>query len=175
MLTFLLALVAIWLHELAHALAARLTGDRLGARRLSLRPLVNLDPLLSVGLPAITLVVSGVVLGIPVAFGCGRPFLLQRITPAIALAGPLANLALALAGGGVVAAGARGTPAEPLLVAWALVNLGIAAFNLLPWPGSDGWMAVQGIRAAIRNRRIAELWEQRKIETRNAILGASRG
>ncbi len=117
-----ITIVSLWLHELGHALAAKFCHDSYGARRLTLRPLVNLDPLFSFVLPLVSAVAT---LG-HIALGIGRPFVLVKHRWQIALAGPLVNLMLAAA----------------LWAVWpkaAYTNLVIGAFNLIPVPPLDGW------------------------------------
>ncbi len=136
-------IVGLTLHEGAHAWTADHLGDptprRLG--RLSLNPLVHLDAL-------------GTVLLVLLHFGWGRPVPVdirylsrpRRDLLLIALAGPLANLLLALALGLFLrldllapwqAAPTYRTILELLHIA-VLLNLILAIFNLLPVPPLDG-------------------------------------
>ena len=94
-------LFAITLHEVAHGWVARAFGDRsaefLG--RLSLNPLRHVDPVGTVILPLMTLWMGGLVFGwakpVPVnARALRNP---ERNMVVIAAAGPLANLAMAVA------------------------------------------------------------------------------
>jgi Zn-dependent protease len=126
--TFAITVGSIWLHELGHAIASRNTGDRLGARRWTLKPLVNLDPALSILLPFLTSLTTG---GI-VAIGMGRPFLLANYNWRVAVAGPFVNLALAVI---LFLAGFHRA---------AFLNLMLFAFNMLPIKPLDGWAMVQG-------------------------------
>lgn len=121
------------LHELGHAGVAYLLGDTTARDRgqLTLNPIAHIDPLLTILLPAATLLISKGAF----AFGGGRPVPVDRhrlrygevgflLTVA---AGPVVNLVLALIG-------------------WALgfallaqINVFIALFNLIPIPPLDGW------------------------------------
>ncbi len=135
-----LALVlAIALHEFAHALVADLQGDRLprAMGRLTLNPLAHLDP---VG--TILLVLVGFGWGKPVEF---RPSALRsrRFGGAlVALAGPVMNLLLAvIAAVGLAAALRGGTPSQltlHFLADFMSINVILAVFNLLPLPPLDG-------------------------------------
>lgn len=147
-ITFGLTILAIWLHELGHALAARLVGDRLGGRRLTIKPLVNLDPILSLIVPLVTSLASGGYF----AVGMGRPFLLTGPSVAICLAGPLVNLVLAAF-------------AWPLgFHHFALVNLVLVAFNLVPTKPTDGWAAWNAWQITRRQRRAREALAAETVE-----------
>lgn len=121
--SFVMGVVSIWLHELGHARAAVEFGDKLGARRWTWRPFVNLDPLFSVIVPLASSLLTG---GSFVA-GMGRPFMLERANWRIIAAGPFANLLLFL----IFAVAGQWH--------WASINLGLALFNLLPIKPFDGW------------------------------------
>lgn len=136
-ITLGLTILAIWLHELGHALAARIVGDRLGRRRLTLKPLVNLDPVLTGIVPLVTCLVTGGYL----AVGMGRPFLLTGPSVAICVAGPLVNLALAV---GAYSLG---------WTHFATVNAALLVVNLIPVKPTDGWAALNAWRITRRQRR----------------------
>jgi Zn-dependent protease len=127
---------AISMHEYAHALAADLQGDRLprALGRLTLNPLKHLDPL-----GTLCLVLVGFGWGKPVEF---RPQALssKRFGAAIvALAGPIMNLALALATAfAFVAVGRPGATLGLFLQLFFTINVFLAVFNLLPLPPLDG-------------------------------------
>jgi Zn-dependent protease len=131
-------ILAIALHEFAHALAADLQGDRLprAMGRVSLNPARHLDPL-------------GTLLIFLVGFGWGKPVEFrrqalssQRFGAAIvALAGPLMNLSLALLAGLALAIDAQvdlGTTARVFLNVFLGINVLLAVLNLLPIPPLDG-------------------------------------
>ncbi len=136
--------IALTLHEYAHARAAVFFGDdtpRL-AGRLTLNPLRHLDPLGS-----LMLIVAG--------FGWARPVpinpeqLRQRSPSAlmlVSLAGPLSNMLLAGLGGLVflllkLYAGTslvRDTFFGKFLISFVLLNVTLCIFNLLPVAPLDG-------------------------------------
>jgi len=145
---FLLALSlveAIAMHEYAHALAADLQGDRMPRAfgRLTLNPAKHLDPL-----GTLCLLLAGFGWGKPVEF---RPKALssQRFGAAIvALAGPMMNVALALAAAltgrlmGLdfrfpIFVGER-DPIELFVFLFFSINVLLAVFNLIPLPPLDG-------------------------------------
>lgn len=92
---------AITLHEAAHGYAAKRFGDdtawKLG--RISLNPLRHIDPVGTVLVPLITLLLGGILFGwakpVPVNFGRLRHPKQDMFW--VAAAGPAANLAMALA------------------------------------------------------------------------------
>lgn len=128
---------AIALHEYAHALAADLQGDRLprALGRLTLNPIRHLDPL-------------GTLLIFLVGFGWGKPveFRHQALSSRrfgaaiVALAGPLMNLALAVAAALLLAAlGDSGlSSVRVFLEIFFALNVLLAVFNLIPLPPLDG-------------------------------------
>lgn len=93
-------LFAITLHEVAHGWMASKLGDKtaLMLGRLSINPLKHIDPLGTVILPLVMLILGGVIFGwakpVPVAWqNLHNP---RRDMAFVALAGPAANLLMAL-------------------------------------------------------------------------------
>jgi Zn-dependent protease len=130
---------AIGLHEYAHALAADLQGDRLprAMGRLTPNPIKHLDPL-------------GTLCIFLVGFGWGKPVEFRRAALSsqrfgaaiVALAGPLMNLALAIAGGIILNVSFRVGVEAPFwllfLQIFISINTILAVFNLIPLPPLDG-------------------------------------
>ena len=89
---------AITLHEAAHAYAARYFGDSTAYMlgRMTLNPLKHIDPIWTILVPIVTLLVSPFVFGaakpVPVNFGALRNPKRDMIW--VAAAGPLANLTM---------------------------------------------------------------------------------
>lgn len=145
---------AIVFHEVAHGFAAAKLGDPTAKNRgrLSLNPLKHVDPFGTVLMPFLLLALGGPVFGYakPVPYNPAY-FKNKRAGEAIVgLAGPAANLLMALFAG-IVAWLLY--PAAPELAAeselffyfyafflpmFALVNLYLMFFNLLPVPPLDG-------------------------------------
>ncbi len=139
-------IVSIVLHEVGHAYAANWLGDptaRLEGR-LSMNPLVHIDPLMSVIVPGLLILTSS-----PFLFGAAKPvpynpynFRNQKWGEAIvAAAGPAVNLLLALIFAVVVQVGAGTSLSENFLFLAAqlvVMNLFLAFFNLVPIPPLDG-------------------------------------
>jgi len=147
-------LLAIDVHECMHAW----TADRLGdptARlmgRVSLNPLVHLDPLGTAMMALAAFSGRGIGWGKPVPV---NPLHLKygpRVGMGlVSLAGPLANLATAGILGLPFRLGIRLPGLLPLLLLQMLfINIGLAAFNLIPLPPLDGYGVLQGIVASVR-------------------------
>ena len=133
--------VAISIHEFAHAWVADRLGDPTARAmgRLTVNPLAHLDPL-----GTLTLLLVGFGWGRPVPFD---PYNLQnpkRDGALIALAGPASNLILAGALAGLV----RLVP-NPLLLAIATpilaLNVMLAVFNFVPVYPLDGEKILLGL------------------------------
>ena len=145
-------IVGIVIHESAHALAAYMLGDKTARSRgrVSLNPLAHIDPFGTVLLPLLMLAAGGPVF----AFAKPVPVYLNNLKHPkrdellVALAGPLSNVLLALAGaliGYVLLPLLAGQAAMSLLyylfsffMTFIVVNLSLAFFNLIPLPPLDG-------------------------------------
>jgi Zn-dependent protease len=150
------ALFAITLHEVAHGWMARFFGDRTAEMlgRLSLNPLRHIDPIGTVLVPGILLAVGGPLIGwakpVPVATSVLRHP--RRALIFVALAGPGANLIMALVWCAVLGGIARVNGNETLIFwiasmaqAGIVVNVVLAVFNLLPVPPLDGGRVLAGL------------------------------
>lgn len=149
---------AITLHEAAHAFAARYFGDSTAYMlgRMTLNPLKHIDPVWTILVPIITLLVSPFVFGaakpVPVNFGALRKPKQDMIW--VAAAGPAANLLMMLgwAALGKIAlmAPASGPVVFILLVAKAgiFVNAILMVFNLFPLLPLDGGRILAGLLPA---------------------------
>ena len=159
-------ILAIAVHEWAHVAMARFLGDRTGEEqgRLTLNPLAHIDPVWTVGLPAFLVVSSTLSAGAAAVipfFAAGKPAPYnalrftrkirgERVTMRtgellVAAAGPASNIALAVMTTAVLFVLMRtgSSLADPRSVAhlvfgFILLNVGLAAFNLLPVPPLDG-------------------------------------
>lgn len=154
--TVVALLVAITVHECAHAWAAEQLGDPTARLmgRVSLNPLVHLDPMGTVMMAVTAVMGMGIGWGKPVPVSPHRLRFGSRLGNGIvALAGPVANLITALALGLIL----RLTPGSltglaGVLVTIAFTNIVIAMFNLLPIPPLDGHSVLLGLLSLSRSR-----------------------
>lgn len=146
--------IAITIHEFAHAWAAERLGDptpRLMGR-LTLNPLAHLDPL-----GTIMLLIARFGWGKPVQFD---PFNLRhprRDSAIISLAGPASNVTLAL----ICSLLLRFLPLDNWIIGLLdnliIMNVVLAVFNLVPIHPLDGFKIVGGILPEEYARQWAEL------------------
>ena len=163
-------LFAITVHEAAHGYAARYFGDptahMLG--RISLNPMRHIDPVGTILMPLLLyFATSGAFLfgyAKPVPVNFGRLRNPKRDMVWVALAGPGANLAMAIGwtvlAYVLVALGTEERFFLEMAQAGMLVNLVMFAFNLFPLPPLDGGRILVGllpIRQAMAVSRV-EPW-----------------
>lgn len=156
-LLFVVALVpSVILHEVSHGVVALRFGDPTAkeAGRLTLNPVPHVDVFGTLILPAFLALAGGAVFGYakPVPVRPGRMRRPRDHGLVTSLAGPATNIVLAVAAGLVlrmigperltVALG-RGAIWVQLLVAFGVVNVVLAAFNLIPLPPLDGSAVVE--------------------------------
>ena len=173
-------ILAVAVHEYAHALIAKWLGDDLGTRmgRLTLDPLRHIDPVWTVGLPALLIVFSTLSgTGMPL-FAAGKPTpynphaLTRKIfgkrVPVrfaellVAVAGPLSNLLLAFISMLLILLLSNlgyddltGYSVGGLLFQFIYLNAALFVFNLIPVPPLDG----SKVLVALLPRRVAERYE----------------
>lgn len=145
LIRFLLLVVAITLHEFGHAIVAVSCGDPTPARdgRVTLNPLAHLDPIGTVGMLLYT-------------FGWGRPVM---VSPSffrgrwdhvkVAAAGPFMNVLQGLVFGIALRAVMTAHVDHDgnltrILFDGMLINVGLAAFNLIPVGPLDGATILKG-------------------------------
>lgn len=143
-------LFAITLHEVAHGWVANKLGDRTAKMlgRLSVNPIKHIDPIGTIAMPLIMLVLQTGFL-----FGWAKPVPVdtrnfknpRRDMAVVAIAGPLANLALAVFWAffmkmaiSTLGDSAVGQGLKAMGEAGIIINLILFVFNLLPIPPLDG-------------------------------------
>ncbi|MCV7192600.1 site-2 protease family protein [Mycolicibacterium brumae] len=138
--------VSLCLHEFGHAFTAYRFGDREAAIRgyLTLNPLKYANPGLSLALPLLFIAIGGI--GLPGgAVWVNTSGMTKTQQSVVSLAGPIANLALAV---GLLTAVQVGYSPEHS-VFWsgiaflALLQVMALVLNLLPIPGLDGYGALE--------------------------------
>lgn len=141
---FVSLVISITLHEAMHAFTGLWLGDDTAHSqgRISLNPLRHVDPFATILLPLITLVLFKVPLlaAKPVPFNPYRIKYGEYGAALVALAGPLTNLMLALAGAGILRLAQNSVGADilgPLLI-FVQINVGLFVFNMIPLPPLDG-------------------------------------
>ena len=157
-------LIAIDIHELAHAVVADRLGDPTPSRmgQLSLNPFVHMDQF-----GVILLLITSLT---PWAFTYGRTHVTpanlrfgpQRGNAIVAIVGPLSNLLLAATVGVALALSYQGfidlpNNVEQFLVLAMALNILLFLFNLLPLPPLDGFSVLGGFLSARQMYSLAPL------------------
>ena len=141
-------IIAITIHEFAHAFLADRLGDPTprAQGRLTLNPLAHLDPV-------------GTLMLLIFRFGWGKPVIFdpynlahpRRDAGLISLAGPVSNILLAIGLSLILRFIPLPTLISPLLYVTILLNITLAIFNLVPVYPLDG----EKILAALLPRDLA--------------------
>lgn len=152
-------LLSITLHEAAHAWVASLCGDTTAKMlgRLSMNPFRHVDPMGTVLVPIMIAVLSG----FHFVFGWAKPVPInwfqlrrpRRDMALVALAGPFANILMALLWASCIKVGEILSPSTSTLAlymvltgqAGILINLVLAFLNLIPIPPLDGSRVVTSL------------------------------
>lgn len=148
-ITLLVILVSMTIHEAMHAFMGYFLGDQTAKAegRLSLNPIRHIDPFLTILLPLTLLVLGAPVFGgaKPVPFNPHKVRFGEWGVALVAIVGPLTNLVLAFTffGIGVSLGFVDKFGFSPSLIgvtlqAFVFVNLGFFAFNMIPIPPLDG-------------------------------------
>jgi len=162
-------LLAIVIHEAAHAYAAYRFGDHTSKQlgRLTLNPTAHIDPIGTILFPMI-----GIIFG-SIMFGWAKPVPIdprhfkniRKATFWVSFAGPLANILLSIIMAFAVAiVVTKVSPtfylfeqARDILLQAVYINIVLAVFNLLPFPPLDGSKMVESFLSYETARRYEEL------------------
>ncbi len=135
--------LALTLHEFAHALMGHYLGDTTAEDqgRLTINPLAHIDPFTTLALPLLLILLHS-----PVVFGAAKPVPFNPWAvrggrwgaALVALAGPFTNLLIALFVGLWMHFVPVNVVVEQLLGSIVVVNIGFFVFNMIPFPPLDG-------------------------------------
>ena len=149
---------ALSFHEMAHAWAAYKLGDSTAkdAGRLTMNPIVHIDPFMTILFPAFLIMA-----GSPVVFGAAKPVPVNTLNLKnplrdhmwIAAAGPISNVILAVIAivlinlfhqpieVGRMTGAAWAEPVNLILTLTMFINLLLATFNMIPlYPLDGSWI-----------------------------------
>ena len=143
-------LLSMTIHEAMHAFTGYALGDNTAKEegRLTLNPIRHIDPVMTILLPLIMVVLRAPVFGgaKPVPFNPNRVRFGDWGAALVAISGPITNLVIAFIafgvgvfGGVINNTGAVQSTIFGLIISTAVsVNLGFFVFNMLPIPPLDG-------------------------------------
>ena len=149
-IVLIVILLSMTIHEAMHAFMGYVLGDSTAKEegRLTLNPIRHIDPVMTILLPLIMVVLHAPVFGgaKPVPFNPNRVRFGDWGAALVALSGPITNLIIAFIAFGVGVfsgvinnAGAVQSTIFGLIISTAVsVNLGFFVFNMLPIPPLDG-------------------------------------
>ena len=169
---FLVFLPAVILHEVSHGVVALWCGDDTAKRagRLTLNPIKHIDPVGSILLPVVLALIGAPIFGwakpVPVSINRLRHPRNQSVL--VAFAGPGTNIVLAVIAGVALhellnvwhlpfscsgdicyyAAISQWALLEQILLYFGIVNVILAAFNLIPIPPLDGSALIERLLPA---------------------------
>ena len=135
-------LVSMTVHEFMHAFVGYKLGDTTAEDegRLSLNPLKHIDPVMTVLLPIVTLLLfhAPILAARPVPFNPNRVKYGDYGAAMLAFAGPFSNFVLAFIAASITRFFIPGSFIEQSLELFTQLNVVLFVFNLVPIPPLDG-------------------------------------
>ncbi len=162
------ALLAITVHEAAHAYVAKYFGDDTAERmgRMTLNPTAHIDPIGTILLPLITLLMPG---GFFFGYAKPVPVVASRLRnpakdmPMVALAGPMSNFIMAFLWSillfvlGYFVVDTESNFFVKVASVGVIFNLILFAFNMLPILPLDGGRVLMGLLPANMARSFSQM------------------
>jgi Zn-dependent protease len=158
LISFGIVLASLTVHEAAHAWTADRLGDPTARQlgRVSLNPIVHIDPIGTILLPLLAAFSGLPIIGWakPVPVNISRLRNHRRDFMIVAAAGPLSNLLQAVIGAALVHAlwsdqggiyASSGVGLMDVLLQFVQINVLLALFNLIPVPPLDGGNVLAGL------------------------------
>ncbi len=149
-LTIAILIIAITIHEFAHAITADKLGDNTprSQGRISLLPPDHLDPVGTLMMVLSSISGFGIGWGKPVQTNPGNFRSPRRDQALVAIAGPVSNIIQATVFTIVIRTMIGNKPSDSVATFLDLgvsINLSLAFFNLIPVYPLDGWWIMQSI------------------------------
>jgi Zn-dependent protease len=150
-ISLLVLIVSLSVHEAAHAWSASQLGDDTAKRlgRVTLNPVVHTDPIGTLLLPLVAMASGAPLIGWAKPTPVNTRNLKQprRDHILVTAAGPVSNLLIAVAAAAAIRAGAMGhaTLLDSLVYDALTLNVLLAVFNMLPIPPLDGGQIVMAL------------------------------
>ena len=158
-LLIIILVMSITFHEFMHAYVGFKLGDDTAKLqgRLSLNPIAHIDPFLTILMPIMLFLLTGIPIGAakPVPFNPLRVRYGNLGAALVAVAGPLTNLGIAAFMSLWLLFVPAATLASEFLQLFILVNVAFFVFNMIPFPPLDGSRVVyavapEGLKALMR-------------------------
>lgn len=141
---FPVLLLSMSIHEMMHAFASNWLGDDTARMqgRLTINPLVHIDPILTVAVPLLLLLSGAPPFGAakPVQVNFSRLRYGEFGGAIVGVVGPLTNLLIALVASIIFTHFNLlfGSLAYQVIGMTVLINIAFFLFNIIPWPPLDG-------------------------------------